>query len=38
MVNLYDNIRRLKLDVARVAALHGPRPATIDDLAKAVGK
>jgi glyoxylase-like metal-dependent hydrolase (beta-lactamase superfamily II) len=37
-VNLYENIRRLQLDVERIAALHGPRVATIDDLRKAVGR
>ena len=37
-VNLYENIRRLKLDVERIAALHGPRLATMDDLAKAIGR
>jgi glyoxylase-like metal-dependent hydrolase (beta-lactamase superfamily II) len=37
-VNLYENIRRLKLDVERIAALHGPRLATMDDLARAIGR
>ena len=37
-INLYDNVQRLKLDVARIAALHGPRLASIDDLARAAGK
>ena len=36
-VNLYENIGRLQLDVERIAALHGPRLATMDDLRKAVG-
>jgi hypothetical protein len=36
-VNLYDNIQRLKLDVKHIAALHGPRLATIADLAAVVG-
>ncbi len=36
-VNLYDNIARLKLDVDRIAALHG-RVATLADLRKAAGK
>jgi hypothetical protein len=36
-VNLYDNIQRLKLDVKNIAALHGPRLATIADLTAAVG-
>jgi len=37
-LNLYDNIRRLKLDVVTIAALHGPRLATLDDLASASGR
>ena len=37
-VNLYENVQRLKLDVARIAALHGPRVAPIEDLARAAGK
>jgi glyoxylase-like metal-dependent hydrolase (beta-lactamase superfamily II) len=37
-VNLYENIRRLKLDVERIAALHGPRLSTMEDLAKAIGR
>jgi glyoxylase-like metal-dependent hydrolase (beta-lactamase superfamily II) len=37
-VNLYENIRRLKLDVARIAPLHGPRVASLDDLVKTVGR
>ena len=37
-VNLYENIRRLQLDVERIAALHGPRMATMDDLRKAAGR
>ena len=37
-LNLYENIRRLKLDVNRIAALHGPRLATMDDLARAAGR
>jgi glyoxylase-like metal-dependent hydrolase (beta-lactamase superfamily II) len=35
-LNLYQNIERLKLDVAQIAALHGPRLATLEDLKKAV--
>jgi glyoxylase-like metal-dependent hydrolase (beta-lactamase superfamily II) len=35
-VNLYENIQRLKLDVAQIAALHGPRVATLAELAAAV--
>jgi hypothetical protein len=35
-VNLYENIRRLKLDVRQIAALHGPRVATIGELQAAV--
>lgn len=37
-VNLYDNIIRLKLDVARIAALHGPRVVTLADLRAASGR
>ena len=37
-INLYENVRRLGLDVERIAALHGPRLATLDDLAKAAGR
>jgi glyoxylase-like metal-dependent hydrolase (beta-lactamase superfamily II) len=36
-VNLYDNIRKLKLDVDKIAALHGSRVATLDDLRAAIG-
>jgi glyoxylase-like metal-dependent hydrolase (beta-lactamase superfamily II) len=36
--NLYENIRRLKLDVNQIAPLHGPRLATLDDLARASGR
>jgi glyoxylase-like metal-dependent hydrolase (beta-lactamase superfamily II) len=35
-VNLYENIRRLKLDVARIAPLHGPRVVALEDLVKAI--
>jgi glyoxylase-like metal-dependent hydrolase (beta-lactamase superfamily II) len=31
-VNLYENIQKLKLDVRQIAALHGPRVATMADL------
>ena len=37
-VNLNENIERLKLDVQRHAALHGPRVATMADLRAALGK
>jgi glyoxylase-like metal-dependent hydrolase (beta-lactamase superfamily II) len=37
-LNLYDNIRRLKLDVNQIVALHGPRLATMEDLARASGR
>ena len=37
-VNLYENIGRLKLDVAQIAALHGPRVATLNDLRAAIGQ
>lgn len=36
-VNLHDNITRLKLDVRSIAALHGPRVATLADLRNAIG-
>jgi glyoxylase-like metal-dependent hydrolase (beta-lactamase superfamily II) len=36
-VNLNDNIQRLKLDVRQIAALHGPRLATMEDLRAAIG-
>jgi glyoxylase-like metal-dependent hydrolase (beta-lactamase superfamily II) len=36
-VNLYNNIQRLKLDVDKIAALHGPRVVTINDLRAAIG-
>jgi hypothetical protein len=37
-INLYLTIQRLKLDVAQIAALHGPRIATLSDLAVSIGK
>jgi glyoxylase-like metal-dependent hydrolase (beta-lactamase superfamily II) len=37
-VNLNDNIMRLKLDVRQIAALHGPRLATMADLRTAIGQ
>jgi glyoxylase-like metal-dependent hydrolase (beta-lactamase superfamily II) len=37
-VNLFDNIQRLKLDVRQIAALHGPRVATMADLRAATGR
>jgi hypothetical protein len=37
-VNLYDNIQRLKLDVRQLAALHGPRVATLNDLRAFIGQ
>jgi glyoxylase-like metal-dependent hydrolase (beta-lactamase superfamily II) len=36
--NLYDNIRKLKLDVEQIAALHGPRVTTLADLRAAIGE
>jgi glyoxylase-like metal-dependent hydrolase (beta-lactamase superfamily II) len=36
-VNLHENIQRLKLDVKQIAALHGPRLATLADLSAAIG-
>jgi glyoxylase-like metal-dependent hydrolase (beta-lactamase superfamily II) len=37
-VNLYENIQRLKLDVRQIAALHGPRVATLAELQAFVGQ
>ena len=37
-VNLYENIQRLKLDVHQIAALHGPRVATLADLRAFIGQ
>lgn len=37
-LNLYQNVQRLKLDVGQIAALHGPRLAALDDLARAAGR
>ncbi|MDB6062202.1 MAG: beta-lactamase domain protein [Verrucomicrobiaceae bacterium] len=37
-VNLYDNIRRLKLDVNQIAALHGPGVVKLADLQEAIGE
>jgi len=37
-VNLYDNLKRLNLDVKQIAALHGPRVATMADLQSAIGR
>jgi glyoxylase-like metal-dependent hydrolase (beta-lactamase superfamily II) len=34
--NLYENIQKLKLDVRQIAALHGPRVATLADLRSSV--
>jgi glyoxylase-like metal-dependent hydrolase (beta-lactamase superfamily II) len=36
-VNLYDNIRKLRLDVQQIAALHGPRVVGLADLRSAIG-
>ena len=36
--NLNENIQRLKLDVRQIAALHGPRAATMAELQSAVGQ
>ena len=35
-LNLYENIERLKLNVAQIAALHGPRVATLAEFAAAM--
>ena len=37
-VNLHDNIVRLKLDVRQIAALHGPRLVTLEDLRTFIGQ
>jgi hypothetical protein len=37
-VNLYDNIQRIKLDIRQIAALHGPRVATLEDLRAFIGQ
>ena len=36
-VNLLRNVQRLQLDVAQIAALHGPRVTTLADLRAAAG-
>jgi sugar lactone lactonase YvrE/glyoxylase-like metal-dependent hydrolase (beta-lactamase superfamily II) len=36
-VNLADNLKRLGLEVGQIAALHGPRVATYEDLRTATG-
>jgi glyoxylase-like metal-dependent hydrolase (beta-lactamase superfamily II) len=37
-LNLLENIRKLNLDVEKIAALHGPRLVTLDDLKAYVGE
>jgi len=37
-VNLHQNITRLKLNVAQIVPLHGPRVATLEELAKTVNQ
>lgn len=37
-VNLYENIQKLKLEVGQIAALHGPRVATLADLRAAISQ
>jgi glyoxylase-like metal-dependent hydrolase (beta-lactamase superfamily II) len=37
-IELADQITRLKLDVAQILALHGPRVTTLEDLNKAIGR
>ena len=37
-VNLYDNIQKLKLDVAQIVGLHGPRVVALADLRAAIGQ
>jgi hypothetical protein len=36
MLNLYDNIMRLKLDVNMLVPLHGPRTTTMAELRQAL--
>jgi hypothetical protein len=36
MVDLYDNILRLKLEVGLIVPLHGPRTVTVAELRKAI--
>ena len=37
-VNLYENIVKLGIEPAQIAALHGPRVATLNDLRAAIGQ
>lgn len=37
-VNLYENIRKLKLDVQTIAGLHGSKAVTLADLRTAIGQ
>jgi len=37
-VTLYDEIQRLKLNVATIAPIHGRGPVPMAELAKAIGK
>jgi len=37
-VNMFENVQRLKLNVRQIAALHGPRVATMADLRTAIGQ
>lgn len=37
-VNLHDNIQKLKLDVAQIVGLHGPRVVSLADLRAAIGQ
>ncbi|MES2932374.1 MAG: MBL fold metallo-hydrolase [Pseudomonadota bacterium] len=37
-VNLYENIQKLKLDVDRIAGLHGPRVVSLNDLRTVIGQ
>ena len=37
-VNLYENIQKLNLNVEKIAALHGPRVATLADLRSVIGQ
>ena len=37
-IEFADHVKRLKLDVAKILALHGPRVATMEDLNKAIAR
>jgi hypothetical protein len=37
-VNFYENVQKLKLDVEKIAGLHGARVASLDDLRAFLGQ